>query len=324
MKKITAGAVVLALILCLFAGCSDTSGKTETGKISVVCTTFPQYDWVKNILGDRAEDFDLTLLLDSGTDLHSYQPTAPDIIKITSADLFIYVGGESDKWVDEVFSTSESGAERLSLLSLAGASVVEEETVEGMEAEEEHEEEAEEGPEYDEHVWLSLRNAGKLCEAIRDALIGLDGENAQTYTANAEAYIGKLDALDKEYAAAAAAGKRDTLLFADRFPFRYLTEDYDLTYYAAFSGCSGETEASFDTVSFLAKKTDELDLPVILVTETSDRSLAQTVASSCAKAKPEILVMDAMQSVTRDKVNAGESYLDTMQSNLEILKTALG
>lgn len=306
------------LVLCCFAGCSGQQTEDD-GKLNVVCTVFPQYDWVRNIVGDMTDGAEITLLLDSGTDLHSYQPTAADIIKITTADLFIYVGGNSDKWVDDVFATSESDTVKLDLMEVLGESVFEEETAEGMEAEEE-----EEGIEYDEHVWLSLKNAVKLCGAIKDALAGTDPENSAAYAANCEKYINKLTALDKKYEEAVSAGKLDTILFADRFPFRYLVEDYGLNYYGAFTGCSSETEASFDTVTFLAGKTDELDLPVILVTETSDKSIADTVSAACKTAKPEILVMDAMQSVTKDRLEAGENYIGAMESNLEILKSALG
>lgn len=321
LKKTFCLFISLILVVSCFASCADTLPE-DNGKLSVVCTVFPQYDWVRNILGEKAADTELTLLLDSGTDLHSYQPTAADIIKVTSSDLFIYVGGNSDKWVEDVFATSPSETVKLDLMDVLGTGVFEEEVVEGMEAEEE-EEEAGEGPEYDEHVWLSLKNAEKLCQAITDALSQADPDNKAVYEANLAAYTEELKALDGDYAAAAAAAGKHTVLFADRFPFRYLTEDYGLDYHAAFTGCSAETEAAFETVSFLASKTDELGLSCVLVTETSDRSIAETVIKTCAEAAPAILVMDAMQSVTADKVSEGKTYIETMRQNLEVLKQAL-
>lgn len=323
-KKLIAALVALALVLCCFAGCSDAQ-KEDDGKLSIVCTIFPQYDWIRNILGEELENTELTLLLDSGTDLHSYQPTAADIIKITGSDLFVYVGGESDKWVEDVFATSPSETVKFSLLGILGESAFEEEIAEGMEAEaEEGEEGEEEGPEYDEHVWLSVRNADKLCTALNEALGRLDPEHASVYNANCESYRQDLADLDNEYKEAVKNAKLGTVLFADRFPFRYLTEDYGLEYFGAFSGCSAETEASFDTITFLANKADELELPVLLVTETSDKSVADTVNETSKNKDREILVMDAMQSVTAQKVADGETYLGAMQKNLEVLVKALG
>ena len=262
------------------------------------------------------------MLLDTGVDLHSYQPTVDDIIKISDCDIFIYVGGESDAWVsDALGESSKPDRVVLSLMDLLGDDVKEEELVEGMEAEAE-EEEAEEETEYDEHVWLSLRNARIFCAAITDALSALDGDCAEHYAANAAAYDEKLAALDGEFQALVQGAAYDTLLFGDRFPFRYLTDDYGLEYYAAFVGCSAETEASFETIVFLAGKVDELGLPAVLTIEGTDHRIAETIAET-AVSDPVILTMDSMQSVTAADTAAGADYLALMEKNLDVLAQAL-
>ncbi len=324
MKKIIALLLIAVTALCCFTACGG--AKTDDGKLKIVCTIFPLYDWVKNILGDEAADADLTLLLDSGTDLHSFQPTAADILTVTGSDLFVYVGGESDKWVEDIFGTTDSKAVKLSMMDVLGENVVEEEVVEGMQEEAEEEEEEDHGVpevEYDEHVWLSLKNADKLCAAIQEALAKIDPAHKDAYESHCWDYRQNLVALDAQYAEAVNTGARKAVLFADRFPFRYMVDDYGLDYYAAFVGCSAETEASFETISFLANKADELSLPVLLTTETSDGSIANTVKSTSKSKDQQILVMNAMQSVTADKLDTGITYLQTMKDNLEVLKQAL-
>ena len=325
MKKTISLILCAAMSLCCLTACGGKVAQPDSEKLKIVCTIFPLYDWAKTILGEEAEHAELTLLLDTGTDLHSFQPTAADILTVTGCDLFVYVGGESDKWADDIFSTTESGAVRLSMMEALGENVVEEEVVEGMEAEEEEEEEDHGVPEteYDEHVWLSLKNAETLCAAIRDALIQVDPSHKDAYNANCGKYRQDLAVLDGEYAEAVNIAARKAVLFADRFPFRYMTDDYGLDYYAAFVGCSAETEASFETITFLADKADELALPVLLVTETSDQSIANTVRSTSKNKNQEILVMNAMQSVTADKLVTGITYLQTMKDNLAVLKQAL-
>ena len=330
MKKIIALTLIAVMALCCLTACggngkATNSDAVQTGKLKIVCTIFPLYDWVKNILGDEAENADLTLLLDTGTDLHSFQPTAADILTVTGCDLFVYVGGESDSWADDIFSTTESSALKLNMMDVLGENVVEEEVVEGMQGEAEEEEEDHGVPEleYDEHVWLSLKNANELCAAIRDALVQADPSHKDVYEANCGKYRQDLAVLDGEYAEAVNNSARKAVLFADRFPFRYMVEDYGLDYYAAFVGCSAETEASFETIKFLANKADELSLPVLLTTETSDGSIAETVRSTSQSKNQEILVMNAMQSVTADKLDSGITYLQTMKDNLEVLKQAL-
>lgn len=508
MKKMIPLFLVLTMVVGLLAGCGKKNaaetGESDSNKLSVVTTIFPEYDWVKEILGDKAESTDLTMLLDNGVDLHSYQPTADDIVKISDCDLFIYVGGESDKWVDDALKeATNKDMKVIDLLEVLGDSVKTEETVEGMQETEhahDHSKEvstfedhevqdrslsdwagswqsaypfaldgtlddafaamAEEGemtadeyktyyqngyktditnidiegdhiaftyedgkkvgsdykyigyyiqnwstgtkaamyrfeavdrtsgapicvefndhmiesaaPEHfhirmsnesfdaivdpekswptffpadmtgedlcehmeghghdheeeaDEHVWLSLKNAKTLVGAISDALQELDPDNKGIYAANAAAYIEKLSALDGAYQSAVDGAARKTVLFGDRFPFRYLVDDYGLSYYAAFAGCSAESEASFETVSFLAKKVDELKLPCVLTIEGKNHKIAETIVENTAEKNQKILTMDSMQSTTSEDVANGTTYLSVMEQNLSMLKEALG
>ena len=326
MKKLISILLSLTLLASLLAGCGgpQTAEETSAGEpIRVVATIFPLYDWVRALAGDRADNLDITLLQDSGVDLHSYQPTADDLITVANCDLFLYVGGESDEWVEDALA-SAANPDRvvLNLMEVLGDAVKEEETVVGMEPEEEDAEEAdEEGPEYDEHVWLSLQNAAVLCQAISDALTELDPDGADAYAANTAAYLEALDHLDNQYEAAVANSPHKTLLFGDRFPFRYLTDDYGLTYYAAFTGCSADSEASFETVSFLSAKLEELGLPAVLKIDGSDGKLARTILDNAPGSSAKILELDSLQSATT--ADQGRTYLSAMEDNLYVLTEAL-
>ena len=313
--------MILACLLVL-SGCGTNVKHSGSGK-KIAVTIFPEYDWIMNILGDNPADMDVTLLLASGADLHSYQPSAQDIMKIANCDLFVCVGGESDAWVDDALKESVNPDLRVvKLLDVLGEQAKQEETVEGMEAEEEGEEEEEE-IEYDEHVWLSPRTSITLVRTLADAVKELDPANAETYEANAQAYLVELNTLDQEYREAVQTAKYDTLVFGDRFPFRYLTSDYGLKYYAAFLGCSAETEASFETILFLAGKLDELKLPHILKIEGSDGKIARTIVENTAAKDQDILTLNSMQGTTSSDIENGASYLQIMKENLEVLKEAL-
>ena len=278
---------------------------------------------MREILGDKADHAEVTMLLDNGVDLHSYQPTADDIIKISDCDLFIYVGGESDGWVEDALKeAANKDMQVINLLDVLGEQVKEEEVVEGMEAEEEEPEDEDE-PEYDEHVWLSLKNAETLCNAITDALEEIDPANKDAYAVNAASYLEKLAVLDGEYQTVVDNAARKTVLFGDRFPFRYLVDDYGLSYYAAFAGCSAETEASFETISFLAGKVDELGLPCVLTMEGAQHKIAETIVQNSAAKNQSILTLDSMQSTTSADAENGTTYLSVMESNLDVLKQAL-
>ena len=498
MKKIIALLLVLLMTVGMLAGCGK---QNDDDKLQVVTTIFPEYDWVREILGDEADNAEITMLLDNGVDLHSYQPTADDIVKISNCDLFIYVGGESDEWVEEALkSAANKNMKAINLLDVLGDSVKTEEMVEGMQETEhshshekkevsedrtlsdyegewqslypfmdekfkketvsymaeaegfddekeawdffykgnetdiryvnikgskiefvkedgtketgtyaydgfysdcwgetsiryqfkntdknsnapayvqfddhlnypskaEHfhlycgddakamldikynwptyypadiqseddmiheflkhyvEDEDEHEEECDEHVWLSLKNAKVLVGAISDALQELDPDNKDAYAANADAYVQKLSALDAEYQTAVDNATCKTVLFGDRFPFRYLVDDYGLNYYAAFVGCSAETEASFETIAFLAKKVDELKLPCVLTIEGKDHKIAETIVENTSEKNQKVLTMDSMQSTTSQDVKNGTTYLSVMENNLSVLKEALG
>lgn len=323
---------VLAMTMTLLAGCGGTDSTggepaaPESDAVRVVTTIFPEYDWVQNIVGEDAEGVEVIQLLDNGVDLHSYQPTAEDLANLSTCDLFVYVGGESDQWVEDALKESVNpDMVVINLLEVLGDSAKEEEIVEGMEGEEEEEAaaEEEEGPEYDEHVWLSLNNAHVLVQAISEGLQSVDPDHAALYEENTQTYLEKLEALDLEYRDAVNQASVNTLLFGDRFPFRYLTDDYGLEYYAAFVGCSAEMEASFETVSFLAGKVDELGLKTVMTIDGSDQRIAQTIVSSTKDKDAVIRVLDSMQTTTTKDAAAGKTYLSAMTENLAVLKEAL-
>ena len=357
-KKFVCFMVAISMIMAMCTGCSGAAAGVSagSGKLKVVTTIFPEYDWVREITAG-VDSVDITMLLDTGADLHSYQPTAEDIMKVGTADVFIYVGGESDGWVDDALKNAvNKDMTVINLMDVLKESVKEEEVVEGMQeeehdhdhehedadedhehedADEDHEHEdadedhehthgdAEEEVEYDEHVWLSLKNAKVVVSSIAESLSAKDSANSQKYTANADAYIAKLDTLDKEYQKAVDEGSYDTLLFGDRFPFRYMVDDYDIRYFAAFVGCSAETEASFETIKFLADKVDELGLTHVLTTEKTDGKIAKTIIDTAKASDVKVLAMDSMQSVTINEVEGGETYYSIMEKNLDVLKQAL-
>lgn len=380
----------MAVMVCgIFAGCSKTQTDNKSGskamtsatsstsnkstasttsetktddankKLSVVCTIFPEYDWIRELVGDKKDNYEITYLLDKGVDLHSYQPTAEDIAKIANCDLFVYVGGESDGWVKDALKESKNDKMQVvNLLETLGTNVKEEEVVEGMQEEDEHDHDhgkkedadhdhedadhehehkedadhdhdhEEDGHhhdevEYDEHVWLSLRNATSLVNELAVRLQTIDPENKDYYAGTAASYTAKLGDLDSRYLAAVKKAKNKTVLFGDRFPFRYLVDDYGLKYYAAFVGCSAETEASFETVAFLAKKADELKLNNVLVIENSDQKIAKKIVETTNAKDQKIVEMNSMQSVTADQIADGATYLGIMEANLKALEAAL-
>ena len=378
MKKRVIMLTALAVAVCgIFAGCSKTGTETKSStksvtsatssavasstastkseaktddakkKFSVVCTIFPEYDWIRQLVGDKKDNYEITYLLDKGVDLHSYQPTAEDIAKIANCDLFVYVGGESDGWVNDALKESKNDKMQVvNLLETLGKNVKPEEVVEGMQEEDEHDhdhdhddkdhddkdhdhEDAdhdhdhEEETEYDEHVWLSLRNATALVNTLAEKLQTIDPENKDYYAGTAADYTAKLGDLDSRYLATIKKAKVKTVLFGDRFPFRYLVDDYGLKYYAAFVGCSAETEASFETVAFLAKKTDDLKLKSVLVIENSDQKIAKKIVETTKDKSQNIVVLNSMQSITNEDIANGATYLSIMESNLKALASAL-
>ncbi|MDY6073916.1 MAG: metal ABC transporter substrate-binding protein [Eubacteriales bacterium] len=354
MKKIISIMIAMLMVLGLV---STQSFAEETKKINVVTTTFPIYDWTRNILGDNIDHYNLEMLLDNGVDLHSYQPSVDDIVKIGNADLFIYTGGVSDTWAkDAINNATNKNIKVINLVETLGDKAKAEELVEGMEdhdddhdhddhdhddedhddhdhddedhddhdhEDEDHDEHEHHHEHIDEHVWLSLKNADKLCKAIAEQLCAIDQQNADSIMKNYEEYSKQLEDLDDEYEDAVEKSTNKTILVADRFPFRYLVDDYDLKYYAAFSGCSAESEASFETVAFLAKKLNELKLKNVLTIDGRTNKIAETVIQTSENKDQNILVLDSMQSVSAEAVKNGASYLTIMKDNLEVLKQAL-
>lgn len=348
-KIIAAAAASAAFAALLFSGAAAFAARksdgqsARSGRLKVVATIFPAYDWTREIMGSLAKNADLTLLLDNGVDLHSFQPSAKDIARVGSADVFIHVGGESDGWVEDTLKgASNPNLRVVNLMEAMGSRAKAEEIVEGMEHEHDdddhdhdghhhhdgdghhhHDDDDDDEVELDEHVWLSLRNASHLCLAICDALCDADPANAAAYRANAAAYARKLDALDGKFAAAVKAAPKKTLLFGDRFPFRYLVDDYGLSYYAAFTGCSAETEASFKTIIFLSGKLDALSLGSVCTIEKCDGKIARSVVLNSKKRNASIVEFDSMQSTTARDVKKGATYVKTMEKNLDALKKAL-
>ena len=340
-------AIFVAALFSLFA-CGDApkSKIAKESKLSIVATIYPEYAWAKEILGSRFNSVKLELLMKNGVDLHSYKPTAQDIAKIASADMVIYVGGESDEWIEKALeATPKKGRSEINLMKVLGDRVKAEEVIEGMQAEEEHEhnnttESAEvphneeehehhhhdhdEEVENDEHVWLSLKNAEIIVQKIAAEIAKLDSAHASVYTQNVNAYVAKIQSLDNDYRATVESAARKTVLFGDRFPFRYLVDDYGLKYYAAFVGCSAESEASFETIAFLANKMDSESLPSIFIIENGNEKIAKAVLAASKNSKnAQILILNSMQSVTEKQIDEGADYLSIMKSNLENLKKAL-
>ena len=293
------------------SGCVDEHGD---GKIDIVCTIFPVYDWVQEIVGEN-DNIEITLLVKSGEDLHSYQPTIADMATIASCDVFVYVGGESDDvWVEKALANAvNKDMIKINLLQLLGENAKEEEIVEGMQGEQSDK------AEYDEHIWLSLKNAQFFIDKLCLCLQQLNDIDAQNFISRANEYKQKLLLLDNEYTSAIQNAQKHTILFGDRFPFLYLVSDYNLSYYAAFSGCSSDVEASFQTIAFLSNKVDELGLNCILIIDNSSDKIAKAIRDNTQNKNQEILTLNSMQSSAYDSA----SYLSVMQQNLQVIKRAL-
>ena len=313
MKRFLSLILALGMLFSL-AACS---GAARRARVQIVTTSFPIYDWTRCVAKD-VDGVEITWLMDSGVDPHSFQPTTKDLVFVSDCDVFVYVGGESEAWADDaVASMKNENARVVKLLDGLQEAALAEEDVPGAEPEAEEEEGA-----LDEHIWMSLRAASLCVDLICDALCEADSANDDLNRRNAEDYKAQLSALDDAYSEAVASSELNTILVADRFPFRYLAEDYHLNYFAAFAGCSAETEASFQTVLGLSQKADELGLPVILITENSTGDIADAVSEG-SQSEPAIRTLDSLQSVTAEIAADGVTYLSVMESNLEVLKEAL-
>ena len=320
MKKLK---VILISCLCFLMMTGCTTNTIDNQKIKIVCTTYVQYDWLQQIIGKENSTYDLSLIIKNGVDLHNYQPTVQDIVQISSADLFVCIGGESESWVNDAIKEAKNkDVKMISLMDVLKDHLKEEEHLEGIE-EHDHDHEDEDETEYDEHLWLSLKNAHQAIEFLSNEIQKTDQKQKDIYQKNTENYLKEIDDLQQQYQRTVDASKTKTLVFADRFPFRYLMTDYSLNYYAAFPGCSAETEASFSTVTFLASKIDELDLSYVIVVDQSDKKMAKTIINCTKNKNQKIVTLDSLQAVKQEQIDKGYSYLKAMKHNLKVLKKCL-
>ena len=305
-----------ALLLCaaLLTGCGALSADpAEDGRLRIVTTLFPYYDFARAIAGERAE---IALLLVPGREAHSFEPTPLDAVTISRADVFVCNGGESEEWVEDMLDAAGEDIGTV-VRMMDHAQTREEEFVEGMQGAENEEEEE---PEYDEHIWTSPRNAVLLCNALCDALCDADPAGAETYRANCAAYTGQLAELDGRFTALRAGAKRDLLVFADRMPLLYFCGAYDLRYRAAFHGCSTDTEPSLATLKYLIDKVAEENIPVVYTVDLDSKKIAEVVAEATGA---EIDTLYSLQTVSRTDFDRGETYLTMMERNLTALERGL-
>lgn len=339
-KKIV---LLCAILLGIFVtvGCTQAdAGANDTQGVTVVCTNYPLYDWAVNLL--KGTDANVILLLDNGADMHSFQPTAGDLIQITDCDVLVFVGGESDRWLIDALEASPNEERVVVNLMHALEDELQEETyVEGMQTEHVHadgshheglaceEEHAEEESgqnslsTMDEHIWLSPRLARQSVEKMKEAFILAMPKDTTLLEQNCRKYCEALDELDAQYRTMAENASKDTVIVADRFPFLYLMEEYQIAYYAAFPGCSTESEADFETVVFLTEKVKETDVNTILITEGGTDVLANTIWENIDKEEKKVETLHAMQVVYESDIENGCSYLSFMKENLETLRLAL-
>ncbi len=311
MKKIKI--IILALVFILLVGCTKTN---ENKKINIIATSFPGYDFARAIT-QNIEDVNVKMLLKPGAEMHDFEPTPKDIINIEKSDMFIYVGGDSDEWVEKILKKiNPKKTKIIKLMDIVETKL--EEEVEGMEEEEhEHHEEEEE---YDEHVWTSPVNAIKITEFLKQEIIKIDKVNKDKYEINADEYINKIKQIDTEIRNIVNNSKRKELIFGDRFPLRYFTDEYNLNYYAAFRGCSEQTEASAKTIAFLINKVKDDNIPVVLHIELSNKKLAKEIAK---QTKTKVLEFHSAHNISKEDFKKGTTYVDIMNKNIEVLKEAL-
>ena len=303
---------LLLALLMLLPGCG-TSAKPDSGKLQVVCTLFPYYDFVRQIGGD---DVDVTLLVAAGREAHSFEPTPLDVIRLSQADIFIYNGGESEVWVEDILAAAGENIGTV-LAMMDHADTLAEEVVEGMQV---REEEDEEEIEYDEHIWTSPVIAMELCRVIGQALMDADPAHAANYQARLDAYLAELTELDGAFRQVVDGAARTTLVFGDRFPLLYFCRTYGLDYRAAFHGCASDTEPSLHTLKYLIDKVNEEHIPVVYTIELSSRKIARAIADTTGA---RVLTFQSCQTVSRADFDAGETYLSLMLQNVDALKEGL-
>ncbi|MCI8378722.1 MAG: zinc ABC transporter substrate-binding protein [Lachnospiraceae bacterium] len=314
-KRIFVSLLSVSLMFCL-SGCGIAEEKKDDGRLKVVATVFAEYDFLRNIAGDAVN---LSMLMMPGADLHAFDPTPKDIMEVQEADLFVTIGGESDAWSEKIIDSIDNNKLQAVRLMDCVDHVVEEELVEGMEAEDD-EDGHEEEKEFDEHVWTSPKNAVQIVEKLRDKLCRMDEANAELYQDNAKSYIKKLQKLDEAFTELVQNAKRREIIVADRFPFRYFADAYGLKYYAAFPGCSTQTGASVETIAFLIRKAKEDDIPVVFHMEMSSEAMCNTICDEAGAKKAQL---NAVHNISRQDFNKGIGYLELMKENIEVLKEAL-
>lgn len=318
MKKILKITLLLSMILSLniiLIGCGNTN-KDNSGKLNIVTTIFAPYDFARQIVGD---DANITMLMSPGVETHSYEPSPADIIKISECDVFIYVGGENDEWVDGILETIDT--EDITIIKLLDCvDVVEEEIIEGMESEEKEENHDSSEKEWDEHVWTSPANAIKICKVMEEKFEKLDNSNASDYKTNLDEYVGELNKLDEAFKEIVNNGARKTIIFGDRFPVRYFVEEYGLKYFAAFPGCSSETETSASAIAFLIDKVKDEKIPVVFKIELSTGNIAETISDATGA---KVLTFYACHNLTKKEFDSGKTYVDFMWENVSSLREAL-
>lgn len=311
MKKIVALLTALCLVHSL-AACSG--GIKEKSRLHIISTVFPSYDFSRQITNgiDGAE---VTMLIPPGTEPHAFEPSVQDMAQIRECDLFIYLGGESDQWVEELIATFDDG-EINTIRMVDCVTLLDEETVEGMQTD--HHDEVSAHGEKDEHVWTSPVNAISICEKIKNNLISIDSANAEKYASNFESYKNELTALDNKFSD--VADLDGTIIMADRFPFRYLAEEYSLRYYAAFPGCSTESDPSAATIAFLETKIKETGAKSVFYTEFSSQKVADTLCESTGVKK---LMLHSCHNVSKSDFENGATYVSLMEQNINNLSEAL-
>lgn len=322
MKKISK--MLLVFVVAVFSivsltGCNK--NKDNENKLTIVTTNFPSYDFARAVVKDN-KDVELKMLLKPGAESHDFEPTPQDIIDIKNSDLFIYTGGESDEWISDILDDIDTDKTKvIKMMDLVD--VKEEEIVEGMEDEEHEEEEEhhdEEEVEYDEHVWTSPVNAIKIVNALRDEVVSIDNDNKKVYEDSAKEYTDKLEKIDNEFKDIAKNAKRKEIIFGDRFPLRYFVDEYNLKYYAAFPGCSAQTEASAKTISYLVDKVKEDKIPVVFHIELSNGKIAEAISKETGA---KVLEFNTAHNISQKDFDAGVTYVDIMEENTKVLKEAL-
>ena len=329
MKKRLLSALLALCILLSLCSCTTAGKQDESKSLKLLCTLFPQYDWLRSITAG-VEGVEVSLIIANGTDPHSYQPTAADIMNISNCDILVYVGGDSDTWVKKAIERSKNqNINAIALTELAGIELHNISSASHTHEDHSHADHSHEGHSHsalDEHLYLSLDNACVAVSALANALCKADPDNRDIYLKNSMEYVLKLSNISESFRADVEKIPENErfILFADRFPFVYLLSDYGIHYSAAFEGCTTDVDADFDTVIRLIHEADEHNVNYIAVTESSDKALANTIISSTKSKNQKIATLNSLQSITKSQIEGGATYISIMEENIDQVKTALG